>query len=409
MSFFDDLKANADSIRQEWADLWQAAGAGPITVDQANRTLDILWQRSHLDIIQYYPNMASYYPTVQKYTGRLASIKDLWWVDHATAGVNGWGTLAWFSSQLVAHALPFDDKTEAEQYAKKRGGNVEPHNGGWVVTWKGLACASTHFVVFTSGLPFMLIDPRQDGCWGEPKRNGDGIHVEQVNALVVYLKGQEWRFWAGALPNDILKSQPPVALDKPFRGATAMLPYAWEQAVANIKLKRVCIAATGGRLVPERMSQHTDWRESKFDMGPLWPFAACNRAAFEQYDVESYGFVQNFEHAGQADITVDELKALADWAADPNVRHDLADDDTSIETTKEIQQALVKLYGPGMLPQYGADGQSGAETAAAVRVFQGDWNRTHTADRILIDGIPGVQTCLRLEKALAGDSSFKTT
>jgi len=409
MGFYEDLKANETKIRDEWTQLWAAAGAGAIDAAQAKRTLEVLFQRSHLDILAHMPGVAKYFPTQQKYDGRLAKVKELWWVDHSTAGINGWGTLEWFSNEPRAHNLAFDKQDEAEWYAKKKGGTVTTSGGKYVANWKGYAGASTHFINFTDGTPFMII-PLSDGCWGEPKRNGDGIHIEQVNALVINPKNNTWYFWAGQLPAAILQVQVPVTLDKPFRGAKYMLPYTWEQVISNIKLKRICVAATEGRMALERMSQHTDWRESKFDMGPLWPFTTANAVAFETYDIESYGFMRDYVRSPSSDAIVDlsEVQALIDQAADPAIDNQ-NDADTTIDSTKEVQNALIKLYGPKVLPKYGADGHAGAETTHAVKQFQADWTKSHAQDRIDIDGIPGVQTCARLAKALAGDPAFKVS
>jgi hypothetical protein len=164
-------------------------------------------------------------------------------------------------------------------------------------------------------------------------------------------------------------------------------------------------------MAPERMSEHTDWRDSKFDMGPLWPRQMVTAAAFETYPIEQYDFVKQFVRAPGNNLIVDlvELHALAQQAADPNVTHDLADDDTTIDSTKEVQQALIKVYGPRVLPRYGADGHLGAETTSATKHFQQDWNRAHPTDKLTVDGIPGVQTCARLQKVIAGDAAFKAS
>jgi hypothetical protein len=285
---------------------------------------------------------------------------------------------------------------------------VTEKNGKFIVSWKGNAGASTHFTVFIDGTPFMLI-PLTDGCWGEPKRNGDGIHVEMVNPLICKRKADRWHFWAGPIPHHIIESgQTPERLDTPFRGVTCMMPYTWQQVVTDIKLKRLCIAATE-RLDRDRMSQHTDWRTTKYDMGPLWPMDLVNDAAFENYPIEDYSFVKQFVSAPGADVVADpdEIEKAYLYAEDPNIDHDQHDEDTTIDSVKEIQLALVQLYGPAILPKYGADGDMGNETTTAVRHFQADWNRNYADDKIKIDGVPGVQTCGRLEKAIA--SSFSTT
>lgn len=410
MSFWDELRENATAIREEWVFLWAQAGLKLLTQEEARRTLEVMWKRSHLDILERMPGYTKYFPTQQRYEGRLKEVDDLWWVDHATAGVNGWGTLGWFSSKPRKHTRKFSSKAKAEAYAKRRKGKAYEKDGKYYASWTGYAGACTHFVVFTDGTPFYLVNI-DDGCWGEPKRNGDGIHIEMVNALVVRRKGNTWNYWAGPLPERILEVQTPVSLDVPFRGATHMLPYVWQQVITNIKLKRICAAATGKRMERDRMSQHTDWRDSKFDMGPLWPFDLCNAAAFEGYPIEDYDFVQQFIRAPGMDEVVDpeELELLAEYAESEDKDHTLLDEDNSIDSTKEIQEALIKVYGKAILPKWGADGLMGKETTTATRHFQEDWNKNKPDDRIKVDGIPGIQTCGRLEKALEMGKQFKTS
>ena len=418
--FWDDLLAREDEIRAEFEIMWERAGSGPITQEDAIKTLKLLYERSHLDIYHNMrPEYRKYFPTKQGNRNRLKNVQDLWWVDHGTAGVNGWGTLGWFSSMPRTHAKKFSDKTKAKAYAKRRKGKVKEKKGKYIVTWKGLACAVTHFVVFANGLPFMLL-PLNDGCWGEPMRNGDGIHVEMVNALVCKLKGHYWHYWAGRIPQKVLDVQKPEQLEKPFRGATHMMPYTWEQVITDIKLKRLCVAATqtkvddkwGMRMHPDRMSDHTDWRRSKYDMGPLWPKDLVNQAAFDTHPIEEYSFVQLFVKAPGMDAVADseELEqAYLDAAKAEDIDHDLHDDDTTIDSVMDIQNVLIRIYGDDILPRYGADGAMGAETTGAVKWFQRDWNRYQREDQIKVDGVPGVETLARLKKAVALDARFPTT
>jgi hypothetical protein len=413
LEYVKRLQTEAKAIREEFATLWEAAGAGPLTLEQAQRTLDLLYDRTHLDIIEKLPDYVDFFPTPQRYAGRLSKVDSLWWLDHATAGINGWGTLRWFSGKPVGHTERFTDKAAADAVAKKRKSKVVEKDGAFFVSWTGLAGACTHFIAFADGTPFMLLRIT-DGAWGEPKRNGDAIQIEMVNALVCRLKGLDWYFWAGKLPPALVAIQPPEALEKPFRGATHMLPYTWQQVITNIKLKRLCTAALPDRMARGRMSQHTDWRESKYDMGPLWPLDLCNDAAFENYPIESYSFMQQFVQAPGTDAIVDlsELKELERLAASdkPDEDIDRWDDDQTIDNTTEVQQALIDLYGPGALPKYGVDGDLGAETTMAVRHFQEDWNRNHSADRIKIDGVPGLKTRKRLTKVLTEEKdSFRVT
>jgi len=418
--YVKNLVDHGAAIRSEFAELWAAAGEGPITPEQARLTLDLMYKRSMLDIIEKLPHYVKHYPAKMGYRGRLAKVDSLWWVDHATAGINGMGTLGWFSNKLRSHTKKFTDKAKAEKYARRRKSKVVQKNGKFYVSWKGYSNAITHFVALLDGTPFMIL-PLKDGCWGEPKRNGDGIHIEMVNPMVVHRKGKDWHFWAGKLPDRIVKVQHPEHLDKPFRGVSYMLPYLWEQVITNIKIKRLCIAATMKQMKPEdveltprmaldRMSQHTDWRSTKFDMGPLWPFDMCNNAAFENYPVASYSFFQDFIRAGDMDPVADydEVKALEGLAASEDEDHDTFDEDESIDSTREIQDALIKIYGPAALPRWGADGDMGKETTTAVRHFQSDWNKNSNA-RIKEDGIPGVVTCAKLESALELQARFRKT
>lgn len=412
--FWDKLLAeDAQAIRQEFSELWTRVGAGGlIPPAQAQRTLDLLFKRTHLDLKDF--GLQSVYPTEQGGPwNALEKARYLWWVDHATAGVNGKGTLDWFSSRKRTHVRKF--KTEQDAYnfygANKPGAKVYVKDQAWHVSWEGYAGAVTHFVTFFDGTPFYLVK-LQHCCWGEPKRNRDGIHIEMVNPLVCKLKKDGWHYWAGLIPQALLdKGLVPVDLDKPFRGAKSMMPYTWQQVISNIKLKRLCIAATG-RMARERMSEHTDWRESKYDCSPLWPRQLINDAAFDNMPIEEYDFVKNFVVADGMDDIADkmELKAIEDgnyaiYDMDETTGADVFD----IDSTLDLQNALLKLYGAQALPKYGADGDLGSETCRAAKHFQRDWNRNQPSDHIKEDGIPGTATCGRLTKAIALGQGFNTT
>lgn len=411
--YIKHLRDHAKEIREQFAELWEKAGVGPITPAQAQNTLDVLYDRTHLDILETIKDYTDYFPTVQCYPGRLTAVDALWWLDHATAGITEWGTIRWFSSRKVTHLEKCTDKAAAEALAKRRGGTVVEKKGVFFAQWIGLPGACTHFVVSATGIPFMLLR-LFDGAWGEPKRNGDAIQVEMVNALVCHLNGHDWCYWAGKLPPALLAVQRPEALEKSFRGATHMLPYTWEQVITNIKLKRLCVAATmrpgGARMSRQRMSQHTDWRESKYDMGPLWPLDLCNDAAYETYPIDSYSFMERFVKAPGADavVNINELHALEEQAASETDDVDRWDADETLNNAQEIQQALVDLYGPAILPKYGVDGNLGAESTTATKHFQQDWNKHQPTDRIKVDGVPGTETRKRLVQALHADG-FRTT
>lgn len=403
-----DLLQREHKIRETFEELWKHAGSGIINPEQAQRTLDSLYERTLLDIVQKLPKYASYFPTNQCYPGRLSNVNSLWWVDHATGGINGWGTLAWFSSRPRKHVKIFDVYGKAQDYALRRKTSPESKDGKYYVTWTGPAGASTHFVVFADGTPFMLL-PLNAGCWGEPKRNGDAIQIEMVNPLICTLKGQQWHFWAGKIPDAIVQVQRPELLEVPFRGVRSMMPYTWEQIVSNIKLKRLCVAATQ-RMSLSRMSQHTDWRESKFDMGPLWPFDLCNKIAYEPYPIEEYSFFNNYVRAENSDAVanINEVRALEKRALSQEDDHDVWDADTTQVSVMGLQNLLIKLYGPAVLPKYGPDGSMGDETVNAVRHFQTDWNRNKgSTQRLKIDGVAGIQTCKSLMEAIRLGSGFR--
>lgn len=413
--FWDVLLAeDAVAIRQEYEELWQRAGAGGlISAAQAQRTLELMFKRSHLDLKDM--GLQEVYPTEQGGPwNALEQVLHLWWLDHATAGVNGKGTLGWFSSKRRKHVREFKVEADARNFygARKPDSEVYQKGGMWYVSWSGYAGAVTHFVNFLDGTPFYLVKIKHC-CWGEPKRNRDGIHIETINPLVCRMKNDRWHYWAGPIPQQLLdQGLVPTDLDKPFRGAKYMMPYTWQQVIANIKLKRLCIAATDGRMSQERMSEHTDWRTSKYDMGPLWPRQLINSAAFDTMPVEEYDFVKHFVVADGMDNIVDktELTAIEEgnypiYDMDDQTSADMED----IDSTVKLQQALLKLYGPQTLPLYGADGDLGPETCRAAKRFQKDWNRNQPKDPIKEDGIPGVETCARLTKAIALGQGFNVT
>ncbi|MGD9209294.1 MAG: peptidoglycan-binding domain-containing protein [Desulfobacteraceae bacterium] len=407
-TYIKRLLGSEEKIRVTFDWLWTLMGDRTPTAEKAQEILKTLYDRSMLDILQQVPEDAKYYPAKQGYRGRLKDVKSLWWVDHATGGVNGWSTLSWFSNRLQNHVKSFTDFDDAVCYARRRKSRVVKKYGKYFVAWKGYSNAITHFVVFPDGTPFMLL-PLEDGCWAEPKRNGDSIQIEMVNPLIVTRRGTTWEYWGGKLPTTFVEKQPPELLATPFRGAKYMAPYTREQMISNIKLKRLCMAATNGRMSHTRMSQHTDWRERKYDMGPLWPFDLCNQAAFERYPIESYNFLQNYPTLGIKhceDSTG--YSALFAAAEDATNNHDTYDSDESVVYVKKVQKALVELYGLNILPRYGVDGALGDETTEAVRRFQGDWNTgvfkskkfRNVIQPIKVDGVPGVVTYEKLKTAL---------
>lgn len=419
--FWDDLLGeDTVAIREEYDELWELAQeGGVIPQEQAQRTLTLMFSRTHLDIRSMDPGNVHHFPTEQGGPwNKLVEMKRLWWVDHATAGVSARGTLGWFSSKRRTKTKSFTSHAEAEAFAwRVKSNRVIEGNGVWIVHWKGYAGAVTHFVVDMNGIPYYILDIKHR-CWGEPRRNRDGIHVEMVNPLVCHKKGNDWHFWAGKIPDVMLnRGQIPVDLDKPFRGANYMMPYTWSQVVTNITLKRICIAATG-RMDRFRMSEHTDWRKSKYDMGPLWPRKLINDAAFENLPCTEYDFMKQFVNAdGQDDIvSPKELIAIEDGNYDllsPELHVNRGVDtlelseEHDIPTVRDIQLILIDVEGPGILPVYGADGFDGEETRIATLQFQRDWNHNKPTDTIDVDGIAGVETLQRLREAAEMGPSFR--
>ena len=155
MSYWNDLKKNETFIREEYTALWAAAGEGVISQGVAQHTLKVLWDRTHLDLRNMFPNAARIFPTKQRYPEILTKVDELYWVDHATAGVSAKGTLGWFSSELRKRERKFKSTNEAVAYITKHKGAAVK---GDVVTWKGLAGASTHFVAAHDGTPFYIVN-----------------------------------------------------------------------------------------------------------------------------------------------------------------------------------------------------------------------------------------------------------
>lgn len=356
---------------------WKQIEEGSLTQDEAVECLNALFIYSHVRIRKHSAALAKNYPTKQYTPNRLANQEYLWWVDHFTAGISRWSTLNWFSAEK----------------RKKKNGQM------------GLSGACTHFVQGYHDDPFYII-PLMHGSWNEPRRNKDSISIEHVNAgsLSQNPKNKnEWRYWANALPLALVQELPPVILDKPYRGVRAMQPFTRDQIINNIKLKRLIITALHGKLDPSRMSQHSDWREGKPDMGVLWPFEDCNDAAFGVEPVRELDFIQNY------DMFLDEAgdvwnEASTGWDTHndsnnpeygehtPTHDDDPDDDPGKILETKEVQ-LLLSQKGYTVT----VDGIPGPKTRQAIKQFQLDWNKKNPRDAIKADGIPGPETCKRLK------------
>lgn len=365
------------ACQDQFNELWDKADELPLTQAEAVECLDALFIYSHKRIREHSSTLAKVYPTKQLTKNRLAKVEHLFWVDHFTAGISRWSTLSWFSAAK----------------REKKNGKI------------GYAGASTHFIQGYHEAPFYII-PLMHGAWHEPNRNRDGISIEMVNAgALKQNKEGKWCYWARQLPQPLVSELPPVLLDKPYRGAKVMQPFTLDQIRNNIKLKRVVITALGTYLEPCRMSQHTDWRKGKTDMGVLWPFEECNSAAYAREPLAELDFIQRDDYISLLDEKGAIWDEVAGWdthdeSDNPEYgeltpTHDQDDDDEadSFMDTDDVQRALVKK---GYAIQI--DGIPGPKTRTAVRRFQQDWNKKHPQDQIKADGIPGPQTCDRLRK-----------
>lgn len=373
--FWELVKNKGAAAGGKCGEAWEIAQERSLTQEEAIACLNQLFIYSHYRIKKHSNALAKYYPTKQLSRNKLKNLDDLWWTDHFTAGISRWSTLNWFSS----------NKTRKGKDGKMK------YNG-----------ASTHFVCGYHDLPFYII-PLMHGAWHEPRRNKDSISIEMVNAGGLKLKDNKWHFWARALPQALVQELPPVMLDKPYRGKKAMQPFTKEQITNSIILKRVVIAALGGRLEEDRMSQHSDWREGKSDMGVLWPYDEVNDAAYAADPIPELDFIQNYEDFLDEEGEIwneadgwdkhDELDNPEYGQGTPTHDDDDDDDDDGFFDTDDVQRALVKKgYNVKI------DGKMGPQTRRAVKQFQTDWNKAHPSDRIKVDGIAGPATCQRLQK-----------
>lgn len=369
--------------------LWVEAMLRILTQEEAILLLNALFLDSHYRIREHSVVLAKHYPTKQFTRNRLEKRENLWWTDHFTAGISRWSTLNWFSAAK----------------RKKKSGKM------------GYAGASTHFVQGYHGLPFYII-PLMHGAWHEPRRNKDSISIEFVNCGKVHLKpkndgtGEAWHYWARALPPALVRELPPVRLDTPYRGVRAMQPFTHTQLLNAITLKRIVIAAfngeSGDRLDHARFSQHSDWRDGKTDMGPLWMFDEINDAAFGTIPVEDYAFVQDdteyIEHLDAVGTPWDEVNGWEDenellnnpesGEETPTHDDDPDDDSNPILSILEVQQYLARQAYTLKI-----DGKMGPMTRSHLKTFQKRWNNQHPDDALKVDGIPGPRTCSALKRS----------
>jgi len=370
--YVNDARDAAKDICDEY---WPKAQEEELTQSEAFLLLNCLFIHSHARILDHSKSLAQFYPTKQLTKNRLAKLENLWWTDHFTAGISKWSTLNWFSA----------NKTKTGKDGKKK------FNG-----------ASTHFVCGYHDLPFYII-PLMHGAWHEPRRNKDSISIEMVNAGALHREGDNWHYWAKQLPLTLVQELPPVMLDKAYRGVKVMQPFTKEQLLNNLTLKRVSLAALGERLAPERMSQHSDWRGGKTDMGPIWPFDDINEAMFSLDPLPEMDFIQQYEDFLDEEGTIwdevdgwdthDESNNPEYGNLTPTHDDDVDAEDDGFFDTDDVQQALArKGYNVKV------DGKMGPQTRQAITSFQRDWNKTHPSDLIKVDGIAGPATCQRLQK-----------
>ncbi len=372
--FWALVKDEGDEAEARFKELWKELDERHLEQDEAIECLNTLFIYSHKRIKEHSGALAKVYPTKQFTKNRLKTREELWWVDHFTAGISRWSTLNWFSAAK----------------RKKKSGKI------------GYAGASTHFIQGYHDDPFYII-PLMHGSWNEPRRNKDSISIETVNAgKLTKDKDNKWCYWARRLPQELVQELPPVLLDKPYRGVKVMQPFTEDQIINNIKLKRLVIAALHGKLEPCRMSQHTDWREGKTDMGVLWPFTDCNAAAFGPEPIPELDFIQTGDYMAFLDeegTIWDETHGWEthDETANPSYGDDTPthDDDPDDDTSKvyDIKDIQLKLIKKGF--RITADGKLGPKTHQAIKLFQADWNKKHSnpKDKIGVDGIPGPVTC----------------
>lgn len=353
-TFWKTVEAQKEEAAAKVEELFSKAMETPLTQEEASVALDMLFIDSHARIKKARKQLASVTPLTKQLTkNKLKLVEELWWMDHFTGGLNPYSVINTFIQRKV----------------------------------------STHFILDFTGRPLYVV-PLMHGAWHEPRRNKDSIAIEMVNpgALkqVENTGGPVWNFWAGPLPKDLIQKLPPVRLPVPYRGVTALLPFTKDQIINNLLLKRIVIAAFPGRFILERMTQHMDWRESKTDMGPLWPMADINTAAFDNDPVLEYRFIQEYEEGLDAPGEVNTV-AIDSPPDNPQYDSEPVDKDLTEWDIEDVQEFLVMKMHYTLT----VDGKMGPKTAAAVKEFQRFFNGRKPAtdpQYLKIDGIPGPKT-----------------
>jgi hypothetical protein len=362
---FWKLVNSKKTAEESFKSIWNKAMERTITQEEACLCLDSLFLYSHKRIEEYSSELAKYYPTKQFTPGSLKNCDYLWWVDHYTAGISRWSTLSWFSAQKIT----------------KKNGKI------------GLAGACSHFVQGYHDYPFYII-PLMHGAWHEPKRNKDSISIEHVNAGQLKQHNGKWCYWpqnwTKEIPTKLVQELPPVTLDT---SRNTFQSFTLDQIINNINLKRIINAALPGKLDLSRLTQHSDWRKGKSDMGQLWPLKECNDSVFDFIPIKEFAFINRYFDTLDIVGTIFEEKTIDDEQENPEYgeetpTHDNDEDSEIVLSTKEVQEILRNLNYPIKV-----DGVPGSKTRETIRRFQERWNIEHSDNLLVSDGIAGPLTC----------------
>jgi len=363
-NFWSMISSEAPAAKETFTKFWKEVETTTLNKDDACACLDALFIDSHARILQALgATSKSLYPTTKRSKDRLQAVEHMWWVDHFTAGISHASTLNWFGTSSAGKA-------------------------------------STHFVIGYHTDPFYII-PLMHGAWHTPARNADSWSVEMVNAGPIRSQGDDWAMWNNRiLPQKLVKELPPQPVSPPYKGAHYFQPFTTDQVIANMKLKRLIRWATEDKLLSEaRMSQHSQWQEGKFDMGPLWPFDEVNTAVFEDYPLEELVSYQQAIEAvflpsneNKCESEFDDHDTCPD-NPEYGISTDLDKDIENPTTAKDIQQLLINR-GYSIK----ADGIYGPATKEAVKNFQRRCNDNNPSELLVVDGIVGPLTLEKLKR-----------
>ena len=345
-TFWDTVNKQAEESAEAVTRAFATVMERPLAQEEASQALDALFIDSHARILKHNKLLAQQLPLKQFSKNKLKGIHDLWWVDHYTGGLNPFSTLRTFMERGV----------------------------------------STHFVQDFQGYPLYVV-PLCHAAWHEPRRNKDSFSIEIVNPGGLHKEVNAWHFWAGPLPLDLIQKLPPVRLATPYRGVKALLPFSMDQVIYNVALKRIVNAAYPERLCYERMTQHTDWRESKTDMGPLWPNQDINAAVFETDPLLEYSFIQEYMSVLAEPGNIAVTDGISE-EANPQYADIPEDSDSLTWDIADVQSFLVRV----MHYELKVDGSLGPDTRTKIKLFQNTYNRNNSREPLKEDGIPGPKT-----------------